>query len=298
MLDYLKEFLSKHRLTPDYLSQAEYWFDPLLTYLAKHKNTAENKPLFIGINGCQGSGKSTLADYLATRLIHGYGLRAVSLSLDDFYLSQEERKQVSDKVHPLFASRGVPGTHNTEQIKRVLMQLKNRQVGFQLPRFDKSTDNPYPKEEWPQIEQVPDIVIMEGWCWGVPAQSSKALQIPVNTLEANKDPDQTWRQHINQQLKQKYLPLYLLMDTWLMLKAPSFDCVYSWRQEQEEKLRAKLVKSDQTNVMSNSEIRNFILHFQRLTEHCLASLPETMDLVFELDNKRNIINCQQNSEIF
>jgi len=298
MLDYLKKFLSKHQLTPEYLSQAEYWFDPLLAHLAKHKNTADKKPLCIGLNGCQGSGKSTLADYLATVFIHKYGLNAVSLSLDNFYLSRDERKQVSEKVHPLFASRGVPGTHNTEQIQRILLQLKNRQAGFLLPRFDKSTDNPYPKEEWPQIEQAPDIVIMEGWCWGVPPQGEKALQLPVNALESNKDPDQIWRQYINQQLKQKYQPLYQLMDVWLMLKAPSFACVYNWRLEQEIKLKAGLDTDKQTKVMTNDQLRGFIQHFQRLTEHGLACLPEKMDLVYELDEKRNIINCQQNSSFF
>ena len=48
------------------------------------------------LNGCQGSGKTTLSDYLCTALREDYGLGAVALSLDDFYLTRAERKILAD----------------------------------------------------------------------------------------------------------------------------------------------------------------------------------------------------------
>ncbi len=65
----------------------------------------------IGIAGAQGSGKSTLVRDLAERLA-GDGLRVATLSLDDLYLTRAVRQDLAARVHPLFATRGVPGTHD------------------------------------------------------------------------------------------------------------------------------------------------------------------------------------------
>ena len=43
-------------------------------------------------------------------LVHG--LRAAILSLDDIYLSGADRLQRANTIHPLLATRGVPGTHD------------------------------------------------------------------------------------------------------------------------------------------------------------------------------------------
>ena len=105
------DFLERNVLEDDYLKKAARLFDPILR--AEKVNLARlNKPLIIGINGAQGSGKSTLADYIKSYMC-AEGHSAVSLSLDDFYLTREERFQLSRDTHPLLATRGVPGTHDT-----------------------------------------------------------------------------------------------------------------------------------------------------------------------------------------
>ena len=65
----------------------------------------------VAIAGGQGSGKSTLAKLLAaaSELL---GRRAICASLDDFYLTHSERRTLAQQIHPLFATRGVPGTHD------------------------------------------------------------------------------------------------------------------------------------------------------------------------------------------
>jgi D-glycerate 3-kinase len=61
----------------------------------------------VGLCGAQGSGKSTIAAATA-RLLQAQGLKAMTLSLDDFYLSREARGWLARKIHPLMAVRGPP----------------------------------------------------------------------------------------------------------------------------------------------------------------------------------------------
>ncbi len=41
--------------------------------------------------------------------------------------------------------------------------------------------------------------------------------------------------------------------------------------------------------MCEQELKRFIQHYQRITEHLLESLPEKVDFLFELDENRKII---------
>ena len=79
-------FIEAHSLPEVYTSVAEDWFFPLVDELVLHQKEA-NRPLVIGINGAQGSGKSTLAALLVFLLQQHYQVNAVSLSIDDFYLT-------------------------------------------------------------------------------------------------------------------------------------------------------------------------------------------------------------------
>ncbi|MDQ7057985.1 MAG: hypothetical protein Q9N62_05910 [Ghiorsea sp.] len=49
------------------------------------------------------------------------------LSLDDLYLNQNKRKHFAASIHPLFAARGVPTTHNVNLGIQILKQLKGGQ---------------------------------------------------------------------------------------------------------------------------------------------------------------------------
>ncbi|MFC3095617.1 kinase [Alteromonas sediminis] len=282
-------FLAKHQLDVNYQSFAQKWFNPLVHAIFEHHKSAE-KPLYVGINGCQGSGKSTLADYLAMCLHEDYALQVVVCSLDDFYLPAESRQQLARTVHPLLSTRGVPGTHDVTLLEQVLLHCQQSTTLTPLanPRFDKASDNPFPRHQWPQITLPVDVVLFEGWCWGVRSQDSEALATPVNTLEQNKDTSGDWRRFVNTQLLHHYEPLYALMDLWVMLKAPSFDAVAQWREQQEAKLRASISSDKGTKVMSPEQVLQFIQHFQRLTEHGLKTLPAYCDWVYELDYNRDI----------
>ncbi|MFQ3196445.1 MAG: D-glycerate 3-kinase [Paraglaciecola sp.] len=286
----LTKFTTKHKLGNEFLYTAKKWYIPLAEELHQHHNGAK-KTFYVGLNGSQGSGKSTLADFLKTYLQDKYKLNVIVMSLDDFYLDQSRRLALSIKVHPLFTTRGVPGTHNIAHAKQLLSNLGKTGDELALPKFDKATDNPKQEKSWPTTPTPVDIVIFEGWCWGVEAQDDASLTLPINELERCEDETAVWRRYVNRQLATRYQPLYPLMDFWIMLKAPSFEDVYAWRLEQEQKLIAATDDHDE-GLMSPQQISRFIQYYQRLTEHSLHTLADKCDRVFELDSARHIVRAK------
>lgn len=292
----MQSFLDQQQLPYSFIAYAEQWFNPLIDKIRQRHadRAAKSTPLFLGISGCQGSGKSTLADYCEFRLKEEFKLNVANCSIDDFYLRKDERETLASRVHPLLKTRGVPGTHDVEYAIDRCNMLSQSSVDqsqsntVELPKFDKLTDDR--SSETKLVSTPIDIVIFEGWCLGSTAQSAEALASPVNELERRKDPNGDWRKYVNDQLSQHYPRLFKKIDYWVMLKAPSFDCVLNWRTEQEEKLAKQQQESfnPHKKVMSKKEIHNFIQYYQRLTEHILATLPAKMDCVFELDENRQI----------
>lgn len=291
----LSEFIAQNNLPKSFSNTAKEFYIPLADklfsgylQLAKQNN---NNAFFVGINGCQGSGKTTLSKFLAHYLEKQYNLSVVTLSLDDFYLSKNKRQQLAKDVHPLFQTRGVPGTHDVKWLKSTLIALREstkENESIDLPCFDKAQDDVMP--EFITVSAKADIVLFEGWCWGVPAQPFDELTKPINELEATKDRQAVWRNKVNELLQECYQDLYTYMDTWLMLKAPSFDVVFQWRLEQEQKLaKANVNVGNANKVMTTHEVNEFIQFFQRLTIHGLNVLPAKVDILFELGNHREII---------
>ena len=86
----------------------------------------DNKTKIIGLSGGQGAGKSTITGILKFILKKKYGLELCVFSIDDFYKTKAERKKMSKNVHPLFFTRGVPGTHDVNLIKKTLTDLKKK----------------------------------------------------------------------------------------------------------------------------------------------------------------------------
>ncbi len=291
-------FIEQHKLPDDFKLTVDEFYQPLAQGIFS-KYQRSKKPFFVGINGCQGSGKSTLSAYISQYLTSTYSLNVVVMSLDDFYLSKKDRNKLAEEVHPLFKKRGVPGTHDTPLLKRVLTQLKEEKSAIPIPKFNKATDQPFPETSWQITNHHADIVILEGWCWGVSAQDKTQLLKPVNLLEKEKDNEGTWRAYANQQLERHYQGLYQLFDYWIALQAPSFENVYRWRLEQEQKLAVELNSTGKTSelsaLMNAEQILDFIQYFQRLTEHGIATLPLFADTTFFLDKHRQIQSVQVNS---
>jgi D-glycerate 3-kinase len=285
----LTTFIKQHKLPEKFRQTAKDYFQPLAERIFS-QFTKSNSPYFVGINGCQGSGKSTLTDYIGEYLTKTHKLNIVVMSLDDFYFTGEKRQELSRDIHPLLATRGVPGTHDMAMLENALVKLKAKETGFTIPRFNKATDEPYPQKQWQTIEKPIDIILLEGWCWGVKPQTAEQLISPVNELELKHDKNGDWRNYVNQQLQQRYQPLYEKMDFWLALQAPSFDCVYKWRLEQEEKLKANNQGLQNSKIMQSDGILNFTQYFQRLSVQACNTISQSADAIFYLDYTRNITN--------
>lgn len=257
------------------------------------------RPVIVGINGAQGSGKSTLALFLSNWLRRETRLATACLSIDDIYLTRAEREGLSRELHPLFATRGVPGTHDTRLGGRVLDALTTgggpRTV--KLPAFDKARDDRLPESAWPQVEAPIEVVLFEGWCVGARAQEPAALAEPVNALEADEDTGGVWRSAVNARLESDYAELFARLDWLVMLRIPSFDKVFEWRGLQERKLRRRLEGQTTPDAgvrgQSEAELRRFIQHYERLTRHMLETMPAYADTVLDVDAEHRLIRMMQ-----
>ncbi|TIX51577.1 P-loop NTPase fold protein [Alteraurantiacibacter aquimixticola] len=261
-------------LPADYRDTVEKYWQPLATAIARR--ATHTSPLVVGINGAQGSGKSTLCAFLEV-LLKKRGLRTVTLSIDDLYLKREERQALANEIHPLFATRGVPGTHAPGLGISIIESICAGRT-FALPRFDKATDDRM--DEAQPVSGPVDVLLFEGWCVGCTPQADEELLEPVNDLERNEDPEGVWRAVANLWLRGDYKKLFDQIDMLVMLKVDGFDAVIANRRKQEEKLRAS--RPDAPGVMDDAALARFCQHYERLTLHMLEDLPHRADMVFEI----------------
>ncbi|WP_199096760.1 kinase [Dyella sp. ASV21] len=243
------------------------------------------RPYLLGLSGLQGSGKSTLAREMKAQA-EARGWPTEVLSLDDFYYSRSEREVLAHQIHPLLRTRGVPGTHEIELLLSVLAALPQAsdKLPVSYPRFDKGRDTRVPPSKWPRVTRPPKLVILEGWAMGIRPQTQAALEAPVNSLEREEDPEGTWRHWVNKQLR-GYQPLWRKLDALIVLQAPNWEVVRKWRSEQEEELLARHAPL----AMDASAMVRFLAHFERLSRHALATLPELADTSVEYDHHRHVI---------
>lgn len=283
--------LINHESLPDsYADTVKKTILPLAQHLHSLRQD-RSEPIVIGIHGAQGTGKSTLTLFLRELLTTHYRIPTASFSLDDLYLTRAEREQLAENVHPLFITRGVPGTHDIALGQRVIEQLKatGPDTETPIPAFDKSRDDRCPQHQWPVFQGRAQVILIEGWCMGaVPAASDEELMKPVNELERSEDPEGTWRQYVNRCLKGEYGRFFNQVDSLIMLRAPSMECVLQWRTRQEHKLRDRICGAPKegdknseiaqpSRIMSDEEVVRFIMHYERITRASLAEMPARAD---------------------
>lgn len=282
-MSWLDDFLAAERLQPAFGETVEQVCVPLAERIAAR---AAGTAYAVGVCGAQASGKSTLTA-VVRRLLEDRGLKVALFSLDDLYLTHAERQALGREIHPLLATRGVPGTHDVGFGGRLFDALA-RDGDVAIPAFDKATDDRGPRTDWPRVAAPVDVILFEGWCVGARPQAPEALTAPVNALERERDPEGVWRAYVNAQLAGPYQALFRRLDSLVLLQAPSFDVVLQWRLEQEHKLRDRLSLQvgETSRVMTDAEVATFISHYERLTRHILAEMPARADLVVRLDAER------------
>jgi D-glycerate 3-kinase len=260
---------SVSRLSADIRSELG---DALFATVIRHCRERADRPILVTLCGAQGSGKSTTAERLRRRL-EADGRSVAVRSLDDFYLTHAERMRLSRDIHPLLATRGVPGTHDVALLSATLDALKGASVTSRipLPSFDKATDDRVPRERWPVWVGPADIILLEGWCVGAAPQPADFLVEPVNNLERAEDADGAWRRYVNDCLAGDYAALFAGIDLRLMICAPDFGCVQGWRTEQEAGLSRDAAGA--APALSAAAMRRFISHYERITRWLMADRP-------------------------
>lgn len=286
--------LIKQEALPDtYVNTAEQTILPLVEHLVALQRSA-NRTIVVGIHGAQGTGKSTLALFLREILGKHYHCPTASFSLDDIYLTRAERCELADRVHPLFGTRGVPGTHDVELGQQVIERLRAAQPTDQtpIPMFDKSVDDRVPRAEWPVFQGPAQVILLEGWCVGARPEPDQALEQPLNSLESEEDMEGIWRRTVNDCLRGSYRRFFDDLDTLVMLKAPSMESVREWRTLQEHKLAEKIKNAPKSSdrsggaqslrIMTDAEVDRFIMHYERVTRACLTEMPERANVLIEV----------------
>jgi D-glycerate 3-kinase len=278
------------QLAPDTLAPLLAFYLPLAEHIARMQE-AKRGAVTIGIQGPQAAGKTTLTHLLERVLTDVAELRVATLSIDDLYLSRAERSALAARVHPLFMTRGVPGTHDVQLGVRVLEAL-TRPGRTAIPRFDKAQDDRTQESTWPRIEGPCDVVLFEGLWVGLPALDEATLREPINELEAREDPRGVWRGYANQQLRDRYPELFAPCETLIHFQVPDFACVKRWRSGAEHALRARLERAaaDTSRVMDDAALARFFDHYERFSLHAMRAMPARAAVVLSVDREHRVVD--------
>ena len=258
-----------------------------MSFWIENQYKKKGETLFIGLSGGQGSGKTTVATILKIILKKFFKRETHVSSIDDFYKTSKERNDMSRIIHPLFKTRGVPGTHDVNLVKKFFYFLKKKNFRkFKSPKFDKSIDDRVKKKYWSNIKKKPNIVILEGWCVGAKPQTNFMIKKPVNILEKYEDQNSVWRQHVNKKLKKEYKKIFSKIDHLIFMRVPNFKMVFKWRLLQEKKLEKKSHLNKK--IMSYSEIKRFIMFYERITLQMIRDLSKSASVVMLLKKNHEI----------
>ena len=287
--DYLK-FLSKEKIfdksRATKIKSLKKTYIPISFWIV-NKYKKKGKTLFLGFSGGQGSGKTTVAKILKIILKKFFKREIYVSSIDDFYKTLKDRNEMSHTIHPMFKTRGVPGTHDISLVKKFFDFIKKKNFKkFKLPKFDKSMDERLKKKYWSNIKKRPEIVILEGWCVGAKPQSNSIINKSINVLEKYEDKHLIWRKYANEKLKKEYKKLFAMIDHFIFMKIPNFNVVYEWRLLQESKLRKKSHSSKK--IMSYNEIKRFIMFYERITLQMIKDLSKSASVVIFLKTNHKI----------
>jgi Predicted kinase len=128
-----EKFKNKEKMIKSFLIPISFWIN---------NRTKKSKPYLIGLAGGQGTGKTTISSILKIILTKYFKLNVFKISIDDLYKSRRDRIKLSQRIHPLLMTRGVPGTHDIHFIFNLLKKTKSKRFNHQrVPKFNKAIDD-------------------------------------------------------------------------------------------------------------------------------------------------------------
>jgi D-glycerate 3-kinase len=202
----------------------------------------------LGIQGPQGCGKSTMAAALVDA-VRDAGARAVSVSIDDFYLTHAEQQTLASRHpgNPYLLYRGYPGTHDVALGDRVIRQLGPLRAGDEalVPVYDKSAHagrgDRAPAARWRRVFGPIDLVILEGWMLGFCPVDEAALEPELRAPNAYLAAYGSWSR---------------VLDAFVHLGVDSLETIVAWRVGSE---RARRDRGE--TALSDADARDYIERF-------------------------------------
>lgn len=244
------------------------------------------KNLFCLVSGPQGSGKTTFTGILKKKLSQKK-LKVLVLSIDDFYLSKKDRFKLCNTISPLFSTRGVPGTHDLNHLKKVLnIFLRNKKTTYLLPRFSKAEDDIL-KNKFHRLQFPYDIFILEGWCINYQGEKFESLNKPINRMEKKFDANLAWRTYMNKKSKEYFRTIYAKSPCSIFLRIPSFKYVFQYRKKQE-------LGIPKNKRMNDAQLKKFISFYERITKNLLGARKNKFNIEINIKPNHNYTALKEN----
>ena len=239
----------------------------------------------IGVAGAQGSGKS----YQCRILTMANQPRFAHFSLDDVYRSRAYREELATETHPLFITRGPPGTHDLDLATRTIERIRGvgRDQNIRLPRFDKLTDDTAPESEWPLYNGPAEAIVVDGWCLGAEPLALSDLEAPSNALERNEDTTGVWRETVEYELRANYQPFFAAFDAIVYLRPPNWEIVRAWRGQQEEQLLGRPLTDEES-----AKLDRFMMFYERISRWMMTG-HHSANWVVQLDEARKVTRIEE-----
>ncbi len=232
------------------------------------------RPFLVALSAPQGAGKTTLTHALCD-LAAAEGLRAQSISIDDFYLTRSDQLELARQhaANPYWQQRGYPGTHDIALGESVLSALKSGEP-VRIPVYDKSAHagqgDRRTVSEWITVPANVDLIFLEGWMLGFRSVGGKAGDrehvSAAAVSKAKADLSDSSLRAIDASLAQ-YDRWLRHADAFIWLEPADPRFVLEWRVEAEERMKANGKAG-----MSEAEIRNYIAKFMPAYETYLPGM--------------------------
>lgn len=235
--------------------------------LKKDASTTLTGAAIIGLCAPQGAGKTTLTSALV-EILAAQGLRAIAISIDDFYLTRTEHVGLAEQSpnNPYLQARGYPGTHDIELGERTLDRLARlgRRESLAIPSYDKSANQGHGdrkrEAEWPSVSGPLDIVLLEGWMLGFPPRANDEPPIDDPSLA---EIDQRFRMYDRWTQR---------LDAFVFLKPQKPEFVVQWRIEAEEKMKAS-GRAGLSREAIEAYVRSFLPAYELYLPKLCSRLP-------------------------
>lgn len=236
--------------------------------------------LVLVISGLQGSGKLMLVVQVVV-LVEVCGLCVVMFFIDDVYLIWVQCQCLVWQVYLLLLICGLFGIYD---LFLVYVMFDVVVIGglVILFCFDKLVDECELVLVWLCLVGLLDLLVFEGWFFGMLFEIGVVLVVLFNVFECEVDLDGCWWCWCNEVLVRDYLVLWQCCNWLWFLQLLDFLVVLCWCWQQEQNLQ---VVQFGCSSMSCVQLEWFVQYYEWVSWQVLCMLLVLVDWVIMLDEQ-------------